>query len=219
MTTCGFWLEVAESRYTNGWPWTSCCRIGKSRRRAAGSRWGDAAKALLGAAVGSVSIAIARSARLAGDSCRLRRVSRFGAIRVIGPGRRLRHEQRLVGDVRLEAGLAEDRAVALVLEAERQILAAALHDPALGEDMHEVGGDVVEQALVVRDQQDAELRVEHCVDTLGDDPQGIDVEAGVRLIEDRDLRLENRHLEHLQTLLLAAAEALVDVARRKRLVH
>ena len=45
--------------------------------------------------------------------------------------RALRDEQRLVRDVRREAGLAEDRAVALGLEAERQVLAAALDDPAL----------------------------------------------------------------------------------------
>ena len=121
-------------------------------------------------------------------------------------------EQRLVGDVRGETGLAEDRAVALVLEAERQVLAAALDDPALGEDVDDVRGDVVQQPLVVGDQQDAEVRVEHRVDALGDDPQGVDVEARVGLVEDRHLRLEDGHLEHLEPLLLAAREALVDVA-------
>ena len=89
----------------------------------------------------------------------------------------------------------------------------------MAEHVDEVGRDVVEQALVVRDQQDAEVRVEHRVHAVGDDPQGIDVEARIGLVEDRHLRLEHRHLEHLEALLLAAREALVDVARRERLVH
>ena len=66
---------------------------------------------------------------LAGDSRRL--VPDAGAIRLAGPGRGLWHEKRVVRDGRLETGLAEDRAVALVLEAQRKVLAAALDDPAL----------------------------------------------------------------------------------------
>ena len=69
------------------------------------------------------------------------------------------------------------------------------------------------------DQQDAEVRVEHRVDALGDDPQRVDVEPGVGLVEDRHLRLEDGHLEHLEALLLAAGEAVVDVARGEALVH
>ena len=125
---------------------------------------------------------------------------------MFGAGRGLRDQERVVGDVRREAGLAQDRAVALVLEPQRQILAAALDDPALGEDVDESGRDVVQQPLVVGDQQHAEVRVEHRVDALGDDPQRVDVEARVGLVEDRHLRLEDRHLEHLEPLLLAAGE-------------
>src|SRR5947207_12656606 len=150
-----------------------------------------------------VSIATATSPRLAGGL--------HGLVIGIGAGGRLGDEQRFVGHVDLEARLAEDRAVALVLEPQGKILAAALHDPALGQDMDDIRGDVVEQALVMGDQEHAELGVEHRIDALGDDPQGVDVEPGVGLIEDRDLGLDDRHLEHLQPLLLAAAEALVDV--------
>ena len=150
------------------------------------------------------SVTVMRAFRRArGSGCGLAEIGALG------------HEQRLVRDVGRQAGLAQDRAVALALEAERQVLAAALDDPALGQHVDEVGGDVVQQALVVRDQQDAEVRVEHRVDALGDDPQGVDVEARVGLVEDRHLRLEHRHLEHLEALLLAAREALVDVARSR----
>jgi hypothetical protein len=79
--------------------------------------------------------------------------------------------------------------------------------------------DVVEQALIVGDHQDAHVRVQHGVHALGNDAQGVDVQARVGLVEDRHLGLEDRHLEHLEALLLAARETLVHVARRDRLVH
>ena len=87
--------------------------------------------------------------------------------------------------------------------------------------MHEVGREVVEQALVVGDQQDAELGPvgADLADALGDDAQGVDVEAGVGLVEDGELGLEDRHLQDLVALLLAAGEALVEVAVGERRVH
>src|SRR5678816_4580672 len=44
--------------------------------------------------------------------------------------------------------------VALLLEPEREVLVAALHDAALVQHVHPVGHDVVEQALVVRDDHE-----------------------------------------------------------------
>ena len=57
------------------------------------------------------------------------------------------------------------------------------------------------------------------VDALGHDPQGVDVEARVGLVEDRELRLQHRHLEHLEALLLAAREAVVHVPGREAVLH
>ena len=57
------------------------------------------------------------------------------------------------------------------------------------------------------------------VHALADGLQRVDVEAGVRLVEDRVLRREDRELQHLQALLLAAREAVVDVAAEERGVH
>ena len=57
------------------------------------------------------------------------------------------------------------------------------------------------------------------VDALGDDAQRVDVEAGVGLVEDGDLRLEQLELQDLVALLLAAGEALVDVALGEGRVH
>ena len=42
------------------------------------------------------------------------------------------------------------------------------------------------------------------VDAVGDGAQRVDVEAGVGLVEDRDLRPQHRELEDLHALLLAA---------------
>jgi hypothetical protein len=67
----------------------------------------------------------------------------------------------------------------------------------------------------VGDDQDAQLgglRLER-VHAVGHDPQGVDVEAGVGLVEHRDAGLLERELEDLHALLLAARETLVQVAR------
>ena len=72
----------------------------------------------------------------------------------------------------------------------------------------------------MRDQQDALalLRAEP-VDALGDDLERVDVEAGVGLVEHRDLRVEQLELGDLVALLLATGEALVDRALRERRVQ
>src|SRR6478735_8305279 len=117
-------------------------------------------------------------------------------------------------------GRDEVAVVALVLEAVGQLGPTLLDDLAVDEDVHEVGLDVAQDTRVVRDEQDAEVaRVLGAVDALGDDLQRIDVEAGVGLVEDGHLRLEQLHLEDLVALLLAAGEALVDVALGEDGVH
>ena len=75
-----------------------------------------------------------------------------------------------------------------------------------------VGLDHVEDALVVGDDQDAHVGAGEAVDAVGDGPQRVDVEAGVGLVEDRHRGAQQRQLEHLHALLLAAGEALVQVA-------
>src|SRR6185369_17643242 len=74
------------------------------------------------------------------------------------------------------------------------------------------GNDVVEQSLVMRDQQHRALSGAQTVDTFGNRPQRIHVEARIGLVENRKARLEHRHLENLVAFLLAARKALVDRA-------
>ena len=58
----------------------------------------------------------------------------------------------------------------------------------------------------------------HRVDAVRDELQRVDVEAGVGLVENRQRRLEQRHLEDLVALLLAAREPFVDRAAQHALV-
>ena len=57
------------------------------------------------------------------------------------------------------------------------------------------------------------------VDPVGHDLERVDVEARVGLVEDRERRVEQLELDDLVALLLAAGEALVDVALREVAVH
>jgi hypothetical protein len=87
------------------------------------------------------------------------------------------------------ACLPEDGCIALVLQTQGEVLATRRDDPAVGEHVHLIGRDVVEEPLVVGDEEDAEVRVELGVDAFGDDTQGVDVETGVGLVQDGELGL------------------------------
>ncbi len=71
----------------------------------------------------------------------------------------------------------------------------------------------------MRDEQDAAVTLgAEPVHPVGDDAQRVDVQAGVGLVEDREARVEQFHLEDLVALLLSTGEALIDVALRERRV-
>ena len=74
----------------------------------------------------------------------------------------------------------------------------------------------VQDALVVGDDQHAHVGSPATVLTpLATMLQRVDVEAGVGLVEHGELGLLERELEDLHALLLAAGEALVEVARAR----
>ena len=68
------------------------------------------------------------------------------------------------------------------------------------------------------DQRAQALLVVQALDALGDGAQRVDVKARVGLVEDRDVGGEHRHLQDLRALLLAAGEAVVEMARGERFV-
>ena len=69
------------------------------------------------------------------------------------------------------------------------------------------------------DHERAHVGADERVHALGDDPQRVDVEARVGLVEDRDPRLQHRHLEDLDALLLATREPVVQVPLRELARH
>src|SRR5262249_9950049 len=116
-----------------------------------------------------------------------------------------------------DAGL--DPIVAALLELEGQLLATRPHDATVEEHMNVVGYDVVQQSLVVRDHDHRAVRTAQHVDAVGHDLQGVDVESGVGLVENREPGIEYDHLEDLVPLLLAAGETLVEGPAHEALVH
>ena len=100
-------------------------------------------------------------------------------------------------------------------------LGAALGDEvAADHDVRAVDVDALEDARVVRDDEkrpSALLAVGR--DAARDHGQGVDVQAGVRLVEDGELGLQEQQLQHLHLLLLAAREAHVELAGEVGRVH
>ena len=72
--------------------------------------------------------------------------------------------------------------VALLFQLVSKLFAAGANDATAIEYMHEVRHDVVEQALVVRDEHDGVLRRAEFVDAIGDNAQRIYIEALVGLV-------------------------------------
>ena len=72
----------------------------------------------------------------------------------------------------------------------------------------------------MRDREHAEAVLGgHRLDPARHVAQRVDVEAGVDLVEHRELRLEHRELQRLGPLLLAAGELDVDAAREELVVR
>ena len=91
---------------------------------------------------------------------------------------------------------------------------------AVGEHVHDVRLDVLQDTGVVRDHEDAELvGFLGAVHAFGHDAQGVHVEAGIGLVHDGELRLEQFELEHFGALLLAAGEAHIQIAVSIALIH
>ena len=75
--------------------------------------------------------------------------------------------------------------VALGLQLKGQLLPTGADDAPVEEDVDEMRLHIAEYALVVGDQQHRSVGPRQLVDPAGHDTQGIDVQAGVRLVQDR----------------------------------
>ncbi len=76
---------------------------------------------------------------------------------------------------------------------------------------------MVEQALVVGDDDHRPLRRPQPVDAVRHDPQRVDVETGIGLVEHTEFRFQEGHLQDFSALLLTAGKS--DVERALQHVH
>src|SRR5581483_2091953 len=153
-----------------------------------------------------------------------------GTARGAGPGiqkqiRSLRLESRLAASRR--RGMTNRRAshhlvlvfgIAARFQFQRQIFAAALHHAAFRQHMHHIRHDVIEQPLVVGDDDHRSLRRAQAIDAVGDHAQRIDIEAGIGLVQHRQARLQQCHLQHLVALLFTAGKTDIHRAAQHLLV-
>src|SRR5262245_64688835 len=109
--------------------------------------------------------------------------------------------------------------VSLILQLDRQFLAAGFDYPASVEHVDEMRLDVIEKPLIVRDEDYGVVFFGQLIDAARDDPQRVDVQSGIGLVQHGQLRLEHGHLQNLVALLLAAGEAFVDRAVDEARVH
>src|SRR6185312_5580523 len=118
--------------------------------------------------------------------------------------------------------LCANRVVALALDAMRELRSAGEDDAAVHHDVNGIGSDVLQDARVMRDDQKAGLVLRFGAKRLNgaaDRAQRIDVEAGVRLVEDGVLRCQDGELQHFEALLFTAGESVVHVTAQERRVH
>src|SRR5262245_21667926 len=92
-------------------------------------------------------------------------------------------------------------------EIERQLFVAGLHDAPAREHVHHIRHDVIEQPLIVSNHHERPLGRTQPVDAVGNGLERVDVEPGIGLVEHAQPRLQQRHLQDLVALLLAAGEA------------
>ena len=91
---------------------------------------------------------------------------------------------------------------------------------ALDQDVHAVDVDVLQDAGVVRDDDEravAALAID--LHAARDDGQRVHVQAGVGFVQEGQLRLEQQQLQHLELLLLAAGKAHAQLAVQVGRVH
>src|SRR5699024_6844833 len=92
-----------------------------------------------------------------------------------------------------------------------KLCAAGLDELAVRENVYVVRDDVVEDALVVGNHDDATVGFLLVgVDSIGNNAQRVNVKTGVGLVHDSELWLDEVKLHYLVTLLLAAGETFVN---------
>ena len=85
--------------------------------------------------------------------------------------------------------------------------------------MDEIRLHIVEQAFVMRHQNDGAIRCAQVVDPAGNNAQGVDVESRIRFVQECVFGKEHRHLQNLVALFFPARKAVVQSAGAVAFVH
>src|ERR1700729_2650108 len=118
------------------------------------------------------------------------------------------------------SGLLANLIVSLAFDEVRQVVAARFHDAAVYHHVHDIGCDLLQDARIVRNDEEAGVaplaagaqRRDRVADVL----ERVDVEPGVGLVEDRILGRQHGELQHLEPLFLAARKTVVQIAAHER---
>ena len=102
-----------------------------------------------------------------------------------------------------------DAIIAVCFKFQREVFAAGFDDATVRHHMNVVGDDVVQQALIMRDDELSGVRAFEFIHPAADDFERVNVQTGICFVEDGELGFEDRHLENLSALLFAAGETFV----------
>src|SRR5687767_10440661 len=81
----------------------------------------------------------------------------------------------------------DDPIVAARFELERQFLSAGPHDAAVHQHVNKVRDDVIQQTLVMCDEQLRPIGSLEAGNTMGNNLERVDIEAGIGFVEDGQL--------------------------------
>src|SRR3954451_2600569 len=73
--------------------------------------------------------------------------------------------------------------VALFLKLESKLLSAFFDDASVGQHVHLIRNDKIQQPLIMRHQDDRVVGGAKLVHTLGNDPESVNIEARIRLVQ------------------------------------
>src|SRR5580692_855064 len=81
--------------------------------------------------------------------------------------------------------------IAFFFEFDGQFLPTRAHDSPVEEDMDKIRNNVIQEALIMGDDDRGVVRTAQFVYAFGDDFEGVDVQTGIRFVQDGELWLEH----------------------------
>src|SRR5215467_93431 len=103
--------------------------------------------------------------------------------------------------------------VTFFLESLRELSSSRLHYTPIKKNMHMIGLDVAQYSLVMGYDHYTHLGTHQLVNPLRHYLHRVNIQPGVRLVKNSNLRLQNRQLKNLAPLLLSTRKTIIQIAR------